>query len=325
MINSAPERGEVRSCPLCQALPSDESVRVRDPSNPSSPPFSFVHCEGCGCFWLKDPLPQASIANAYGDDYYSFEASPSRLNRIIPLFHSVQGRLVEARYATRNALTKKIGRRLQGYPLDTPVGKVLDVGCGAGSRLCNLSRAGWATYGVDVDWRAISAAQRLKHSVVQASGDGLPFADQIFDSVVASHSIEHTYDPRTMTREIFRVLKVGGEAVISTPNSASWTRWLFGASWRAWDPPRHLLIFSKPGLLKLLAETGFEVRRVRGSSTGGYLVDSLVSVNTWRRLERLSRIFAALHMVAYVVARQVANVSNWLPGPDEFEVVAVKP
>jgi 2-polyprenyl-3-methyl-5-hydroxy-6-metoxy-1,4-benzoquinol methylase len=325
VINSAPERGDVRSCPLCQALPSGESVRVRDENYPNSTSFSFAPCESCGCYWLKDPLPQASIASAYAEDYYSFEASPNRLNRIIHLFRSVQGRLVEARYATRQDLTKRIGRRLHGYPLDTPVGRVLDVGCGAGSRLCNLSRAGWATYGVDIDWRAISAAQRLKHSVVQASGDGLPFADQIFDSVVASHSIEHTYDPRTMTREIFRVLKVGGEAVISTPNSASWTRRLFGASWRGWDPPRHLLIFSKPGLLKLLAETGFEVRRVRGSSIEAYLVDSPVSVNTWRRLERLSRVFAALHMVAYVVARVVAAVSNRLPGPDEFEVVAVKP
>jgi SAM-dependent methyltransferase len=45
----------------------------------------------------------------------------------------------------------------------------------------------------------------------------IPFADQTFDVVLCNHVLEHVQDDRTATREIFRVLKPGGLAILQVP------------------------------------------------------------------------------------------------------------
>ena len=45
-----------------------------------------------------------------------------------------------------------------------------------------------------------------------------PFADQSFDTVVCLEGIEHVLDPHGLMGELFRVCKVGGRVIVSTPN-----------------------------------------------------------------------------------------------------------
>jgi SAM-dependent methyltransferase len=47
----------------------------------------------------------------------------------------------------------------------------------------------------------------------------IPFADETFDFVIASHVLEHVSDDRRAVSEIRRVLKVGGHAILQTPYS----------------------------------------------------------------------------------------------------------
>jgi SAM-dependent methyltransferase len=44
----------------------------------------------------------------------------------------------------------------------------------------------------------------------------LPFADQVFDAVIALNAFEHYRDPHTAAREILRVLRPGGRVLIRT-------------------------------------------------------------------------------------------------------------
>lgn len=48
-------------------------------------------------------------------------------------------------------------------------------------------------------------------------GEGLPFADEVFDKVVCLAVLEHTLRPWEVAREICRVLKPGGEVLIDYP------------------------------------------------------------------------------------------------------------
>ena len=44
----------------------------------------------------------------------------------------------------------------------------------------------------------------------------LPFADRVFDAVIALNAFEHYRDPRAAAREILRVLRPGGRVLIQT-------------------------------------------------------------------------------------------------------------
>ena len=103
-----------------------------------------------------------------------------------------------------------------------PGHRVLDLGCGNGALLRHLidSRqvVGW---GVEIDKSDVLAAIRNGISVIQSNlEDGLrDFADQSFDHVVLSRTLQTVRHTEDIRREM---LRVGREAVVSFPTFAYW-------------------------------------------------------------------------------------------------------
>jgi len=124
---------------------------------------------------------------------------------------------------------QRSGRRgvyehLQRYRLTMkkigPNKKVLDLGCGTGYGSRMLYGAGSEVYGIDVSQGAIDYAKK-KYSgpkYVCCSAEKTPFQNNFFDVVTAFEVIEHVQNPEKVLREIYRVLKNGGDLFISTPN-----------------------------------------------------------------------------------------------------------
>lgn len=63
-------------------------------------------------------------------------------------------------------------------------------------------------------------------NVVHGFSTEIPVEDQSFDAVVAGEFIEHLYhrDVDKTLEEIFRVLKIGGRLLLTTPNPYDWKR-----------------------------------------------------------------------------------------------------
>lgn len=155
--------------------------------------------------------------------------------------------------------------------------RLLDVGCWNGYLLERIRAAGLYQdhSGVDIVPDGIDAtrAKGFQAQVADLNQQGLPFPDAHFDGVTMLAVLEHVFDPYAVIREIYRVLRPGGELVIEVPNVASLTNRLRISLGRlpvtsrdsGWDGG-HLHYFTKHDLDHFLKSEGFEIlaRRTSG-------------------------------------------------------------
>ncbi len=311
-------RQTVGKCPICGLEATSEGRVLTDLSGVMNGTFVSVRCP-CGVNWLRDPVSHEDIALAYGNDYYSFQWP--ELSLAARVLGMLRQRLLISRYRARPfRMTSAVADLLPCYPPPGPAGRVLDVGCGSGERMRRLEAAGWECIGIDASESAVNSGREKGLDVRLAEATALPFPDDSFDAVLMSHSIEHCQDPRRAVREAARVLKPGGSLTITTPNGASPVAQLFGAMWVNWDAPRHYLVFSSSSLRNLLIEEGFDVIRVRGSSTGWSWAESLHYLGRsrpWRNTDLLVNVVRLPAMAA-------ALCMNFSRYADEVEIVSRK-
>jgi SAM-dependent methyltransferase len=103
---------------------------------------------------------------------------------------------------------------------------MLDMSCGEGQLLGLAARRGLRTFGLDLSLKALHLAKNQAPASFYALGDGekLPYRDDVFDWVFNLGSLEHYIHPEQGVKELARVLKPDGSALILLPNS-------FGLLW----------------------------------------------------------------------------------------------
>lgn len=132
--------------------------------------------------------------------------------------------------------------------------RILDVGCRDGA-LTRYYRQGNEVVGVDVDREALDRCARALDIPVHwiDIGQGLPFEDASFDTVVCSEVMEHLHWPDRAVGEIARVLRPGGLFVGSVPNAFRLKNRAFFLAGREYErDPTHVRRFSVPGLRAFL-------------------------------------------------------------------------
>jgi SAM-dependent methyltransferase len=154
-------------------------------------------------------------------------------------------------FASRTrALLNMMDRALPGRDL-----ALLDIGCGAGNMIHHLSRYG-TVKGVEMDPRPVAIAHGRGYDVDQGDAtQGLAYEDASFDVVTALDVIEHNEDDASILREMVRVLKPGGHAVVTVPAFM----WLWSHND---DINAHVRRYTAPELRDRLEAAGFQVQRM---------------------------------------------------------------
>ena len=107
---------------------------------------------------------------------------------------------------------ERLHRRLPADP------SVLDVGCGSGAMLADLSGTVGSATGVDVNPRAVEHARsRGLGSVFVAGVEQLPFPGGAFDLVTCLDVLEHVRDDRGALAELRRVTAPHGLLLVTVP------------------------------------------------------------------------------------------------------------
>jgi SAM-dependent methyltransferase len=131
--------------------------------------------------------------------------------------------------------------------------RILDVGCGTGANLEMLAQFG-ESEGVDVSDDALEFCRRKGLKVHKGLAEKLPFENESFDLVTALDVVEHLDDDVAGLKEMNRVLKTGGSALIFVPAFM----WLWGVQD---DVSNHRIRYTKKQIIERLQKAGFEIER----------------------------------------------------------------
>jgi 2-polyprenyl-3-methyl-5-hydroxy-6-metoxy-1,4-benzoquinol methylase len=158
--------------------------------------------------------------------------------------------------------------------------RILDVGCGNGRLLQGMVATGRELHGCD--WIADApAGVPMHYAQVDLNRSGLThYEDASFDLVLSSDVIEHLESPGAALREIARVLRPDGIAVISFPNS--WNllervRYLLTGKFRRFRSERvsgawgHISFFTAEVLESLCDRARLDIRQLTGGGERGHL------------------------------------------------------
>lgn len=97
--------------------------------------------------------------------------------------------------------------------------RVLEIGCGAGNVI--EQSPGGILFGVDLSTFILRKAKRnldQRAHLFQGDAQNLPCGNRLFDYVICSEVLEHIPEPSSALREMARILKPHGVAIISIPN-----------------------------------------------------------------------------------------------------------
>ena len=154
---------------------------------------------------------------------------------------------------------------LKGSDLLQPNHRILEVGCGIGNIVNELTQQGYDIIGRDISREAI-AYGRKKYPEIKIEvqpAEELKFEDKSFDIVLSFDLFEHVVRIDRHISEVFRVLRPGGYYMFQTPNKYS--NIIFETfksrtlQWRNYHPSLHT-----PGQLRRrLSKHGFDVRFVK--------------------------------------------------------------
>jgi 2-polyprenyl-3-methyl-5-hydroxy-6-metoxy-1,4-benzoquinol methylase len=216
----------------------------------------WVRCADCGVVRQHDPPAPAVTQSQYGFAPLHDGSPPESWNPARPEPHHQFKFWI-------------VGNALAAHGLS---GRLVDVGCGSGLLQQHLVSLGWKDpVGIEPSGNP-AGRDRLGLEVYNESlEDALrrPGMAGGFDVAVAHHVIEHCYDPFEFLGQLRALLRPGGSALIATPNlRGASMRWKTLASRRGWkarpyrhlDYPKHVVLFHKDNLPRLVRDAGFEVR-----------------------------------------------------------------
>jgi SAM-dependent methyltransferase len=130
--------------------------------------------------------------------------------RMVPEFH--KGTLIYAEHMTRYISTENFIKNKI----------VLDIASGSGYGSHLMAKYAKKVYGVDVNRGAVTYAKNnfsaSNIEFIVGDGEKIPLEDNSVDVVVTFETIEHISNYENFVKEIKRVLRDDGIAIISTPN-----------------------------------------------------------------------------------------------------------
>lgn len=228
------------NCPVCGDVSSRQLFLVKDYTRAiTQDRFGVRRCRRCGCGYLSPRPSEEEIGRFYNDSY--FWSHEGHAGPITP------EKIVVTRKTQLEAKAACLG--------DMPPGRLLDIGTQKGEFLWFMAQSGWQVDGVEISEGIPNHfGQPIRYGNFLTMD--LPVA--AYDCITMWAVLEHVHQPRAFVQKVSDLLRPGGRFVVLVTNFNS----VQGRWFRGDDYPRHLTLFTRRSLIRLLANAGLTVSRM---------------------------------------------------------------
>jgi SAM-dependent methyltransferase len=249
-------------CPVCkQSKEPHDCTVVREMMFGMKESFEYFECSSCGLLWLEE-VPH-DLQKYYPQTYYSFRV-PGTLKSYLKAtrgYHYYRGM-----HPIGFVMSKIFGKpEVINWLEEAKIGlnhKILDVGCGKGSCLRDLSLCGFQKLaGIDpyID-------QDVSYQGIEIKKGYPEDLNESFDFIMFNHSLEHMTNPETVLGQVRTKISPLGTLLIRVPvKNKAWE--IYRENWVGIDAPRHIYIHTEKSLNALVSDYDFKLTKVVYDST----------------------------------------------------------
>lgn len=299
--NANSEARAMSACILCNGPLENCATGLFDTRFGIAGKYDVRRCLRCRLEQLS-PAPSAAVLKDLYESHYNFGGEQgTRYTRLREQFL----------FSPLNRVWTRIDGDIS-FHLRRGSGRLLDIGCNEGRGLRLYARNGFQVTGLELSEKAAAVARKTGFAVHTSLLDEFTPAT-LCDVAVLSNVLEHSLNPREMLREVHRILASGGQVWISTPNSRSWLRSVFGRFWINWHVPFHIAYFSPNSLRNVLAVAGYENIEIRQATPALWVAQSLIArffAKEGRRNHHLRNPF--LTVLLMLLVRTVLFPALWI-------------
>jgi SAM-dependent methyltransferase len=212
-------------------------------------------------------------------------------NQFIPTWI---GLFVNPYYIARRGLYRSIAELAKELSGDS----LLDLGCGSKPYRELFTHSIYT--GLELDTEQNRAAG---HAELFYDGHSFPFKAAEYDNVLCNQVLEHVFNPEEFLAEIFRVLKPGGQLLLTVP-----------FVWDEHEQPSDYARYSSFGLQHLLKGAGFEVKALKKSNPDLSTIFQLLNAYLYKVSQTWPSILREMFTVTFMALMTLLGmVSKLLP------------
>ena len=270
-------------CPVCGSQKMEIFLKLKDYFL-TGESFEISRCIECG-FKFTNPVPRETDLQKYyeSDEYISHSnTSKGLINRI---YQSVR------KYSIKKKVRISTSKLVRG--------EALDIGCGTGDFLKEMSNSGWNVKGIEPNDVARNSAIKNYGLDIYSESQLFEFRENCFDVITMWHVLEHVYDLKKHLTQIRMILRKEGRLVIALPNADSLDAKIYKSFWAAYDVPRHLYHFNQSSFRRLMEEFDFEIVTIKPMVFDSFYISILSEKYRHGEINYLSSFFNGLKSDLY--------------------------
>jgi len=256
-------------CKICANSLGNQEFVVREMLLGTRENFNYFRCSSCGCLQITE-IPEDLSRFYPNENYYSFQQGEHRTfgKKLKSLFYKCAFNRC-GDFLLRKRLWLRLLNRENAIKKTS---SILDVGCGVGNLLQEMSTWGFKNLtGIDPflekDILYSSGVKVLKQNVFNHAGGP-------YDLITLHHSFEHMENPHLVFKRLNEMLKPNGFLVMRIPVSDGFAWRKYGTNWSAIQAPLHFFLYTTKSMTILSKKAGFVLKHIAHESTEVQFLES---------------------------------------------------